>query len=374
MKQNNSGKIAILGTQKGFYNLYLHEFAKLCNEKNITVDLYNFDENYKVPENIQNHFLLKELPNVKKIDEIKKFDTKFKALTKDKNYDYILTDSMPLSFTSNVFHNISPIARYSLAKNPIYRTILMLGHIKEICHVKNFYKNSQNAIVVSPLMKEDYEKNCNIPTEKIFAALPGSSFAKEEYVQKIKSYDKNSPFVIGLSAVGFVTKGGYVLLESLRVLKKKYPHINFKARIIYPKYKKNKILSLYLNFTGLKNHIELLPYQKNMADFYNSLHCFCCASRFEAFGRVVTEGMSYKLPVIAGSNIGASVIINDGENGFVYKADKNISQNFADKLAYVYEHYNELEQLTENAAATAKMYTWETFAKTIFNKLYPQEH
>lgn len=70
------------------------------------------------------------------------------------------------------------------------------------------------------------------------------------------------------------------------------------------------------------------------------------------------------------NNIGAKDIIKDGINGFVYDTNKNIARNLAEKITLVYNSYNNLEELTQNAYETAKEVTWNNFAKKLFENLY----
>ena len=71
-----------------------------------------------------------------------------------------------------------------------------------------------------------------------------------------------------------------------------------------------------------------------------------------------------------GSNVGASEIVKDGVNAFVYNADKKRAYNLAQKIKEVYDRYNDLDELIENAYELSKTFTWENFAKQIFEGLY----
>ena len=109
-----------------------------------------------------------------------------------------------------------------------------------------------------------------------------------------------------------------------------------------------------------------------MYEFYSKCHCFVCPSLLEAFGRVVTEAMYSKKPVIIGSNIGATDIIQDGINGFIFEADKNRELNLAKKIKEVYDKYETLEPLINKAYEDCLKYTWENFAQKVFEGLYPE--
>ena len=61
-----------------------------------------------------------------------------------------------------------------------------------------------------------------------------------------------------------------------------------------------------------------------MGDFYNSIDCLLMPSLIEPFGMVATEALSTGCPVITGSHCGASDIITDNVNGFLYSGNKSV--------------------------------------------------
>lgn len=173
-----------------------------------------------------------------------------------------------------------------------------------------------------------------------------------------------------MSGVGFVTKGGFVLLDAIRRLKNNYP--NIRAKIIYPKHKNNLGLKLYMLFSNLNGYVEFLGYQKNMQEFYTSLDCFVCPSIQEAFGRVVTEAMNFKIPTVVSSTTGAKDIIKNEVNGFIFERKNYSGKNLANKIEYIIKNPDKMKPLTEAAYITAQEITWENFAKTIFKEFYPE--
>lgn len=288
------------------------------------------------------------------------------------NFDYVLSDGLPFDFTCNVFHNVSIVKRMQMSVNFLYKAIFYIGHFRRILEAKTLFKKAKKTIVVSENMKTDYSRNCNIPEESIIVAYPGFEKNEENKNLKMKPLKNSEQFVIGINANGFVSKGGYILLEAVRVLRRNHPKMNFKLRIIYTRHKKNLTLNLYLKLFRLNDIIEFCPYQTSMKDYYRSLHCFVSPSLCEAFGRVVPEAMDCKVPVIVGSNVGAACIIEDGKNGFIYEMNKKFARNLAEKIRIVYENYANLEPIIENAYETAQEITWENFAKDLFFGFYPE--
>lgn len=359
-------RIAII--ESGFMDNYLETFCNLCQKNSIEIDILSHKENSKYKNLCENFYLLKTKFKPKKLETKKKIEQEIKGTININDYDYIFSDCLPLSFTCNVFHNVSIIYKLNLSPNIIYYTIFLLTHLKQIIHTRYYFRNCCKLVTVSKAVQNDYITNGKVAAEKIIVAYPGTNNNYSE--TSIKK--ENECFTIGSSTCGFTTKGGYNILEALRVFRKKYPHRKIRVKLINPNFSNQILLKLYMFLTKLDKHVEFLGFQKDMNAFYSSLDCLICASRYEAFGRQVTEAMTMNVPVIATSNVGAAEIIKDGINGFIAKADKkNLYNNIADKIEEVISKKAELEEITQNAKETALNLTWDNFAKTIYENLYP---
>lgn len=363
-KVNKNYRMAIIDS--GFMGEYLHFFINLCNKHNIKIDLITKNK-AKTLKNINKHLHIKSKFDFKHPLKIIEFDKEIKEISKNENYDYILSDTFALSNTVSVFHTPTITKRMQIAPNCIYKLIHFCCHANRIIFNKFFYRNCSKIFVVSSLLADDYHQNCNIPKNRIKIIYPGYQFIPAEKNYSAKNKEN---FIVGMSANGFATKGGFILLDAVRILKKKYPKI--KAKIICTRYQKNIGIKLFVNLFKLQNNVEFLGYQKNMENFYNSLDCMVCPSLFEAFGRVVTEAMLFKVPTIVSSTTGAKDIITDSKNGFIFNRIQYSGKNLADKIEYVMKNQDKMPELTEKAYATAKNITWEKFANDMFFELYPE--
>lgn len=359
-------KIAII--EYGFLPGYFDIFADLCKKNGIKIDLFTFKTKTNFSDFAQNIYYLKSKCKRKSYESIIEIEKEIKSLVNIDNYDYFLSDDLGLSFSCNVFHNISLREKINLMPNFIYRKILELGHYKKLKIEKEYYKNCPKIFVVSNYLKNDYHKNCNVDIEKIFVIYPGTN--NKNFL--LDKREKNNEFTIGAITCGFNTKGGYNILRGLKKFIKKYPNIKIKVKIINPKFKKFSFLNLYLKLFKLDEIVEMLPYHKDINEFYKTLNCLICASNYEAFGRIVTESMSIGLPVIVASNVGASDIIEDGENGFLFDANENKYENLADKIKEIYDKKDNLNALTQKAIMTANNLNWENFARNVFDILYKE--
>lgn len=333
-------KLAILNV--GFVPLYVEFLKDICKENNVILDVLEL-----------NSYTEKDL----------------------EKYDYVICDELSLKGCVKVSHQHTIEYQIHKAENWIYKILYRLSHLSRIKQVSELNKSYSKIICVSNEIKKDYQKYYNIPSDKLIVANAGFVPPNQDNDNKeFKKYKKEEPFVVCTSAVGFVTKGGYTLLSALRCFRKMYPDIKIKANIIYPKYSSNLAVKLYVKLFQLDDIVEFFGYLDDINAFYNKANCLTSQSIYEAFGRIVTEAMYQKIPVIVGSNIGASDIIEDNVNGFIFEDNKEKSRNLAMKIKEVYDKYNELEPVVERAYETSKKTTWANFAKKVFYGLYPNLH
>lgn len=329
-------KIAVI--KSGYTGCYLDYLAQICKENNVEIEVVENSDNY--------------------MDLVREFD-------------YVVADTIRLPYCCCIFHGHSLIERTKRISSFIYRTIFYFGHLKKILKSKRENISMPKLVAVSGEIKRDLVKNYGIAPENVIIAYAGFYKNKNNDFKPVQKFDYENIFTIAMDARGFVSKGGYVMLNALRILKKLSPQIKIKANIIYPKHHKSFVLKSVVRILGLQENVEFFGLQEDMDKFYAQADCLVCASHLEAFGRVVTEAMYNKIPVIIGSNVGAVDIVKDGVNGFVYEYfDKNRAYNLALKIKQVLENYNSLDEIIVQAYQDCKNITWENFARQLFDGLY----
>ena len=70
---------------------------------------------------------------------------------------------------------------------------------------------------------------------------------------------------------------------------------------------------------GLENAINVIGMTDCVQDFYKQASIFLHTSRYEGFGLVLIEAMSFGIPVVAFHNNGPDEIVSDGESGILIK-------------------------------------------------------
>ena len=66
-------------------------------------------------------------------------------------------------------------------------------------------------------------------------------------------------------------------------------------------------------FSSNEQDYELLGYVENKTNFFESIDVLLHPAKLEAFGMVITEALSFCVPVLCSSECGAAEIINEHE-------------------------------------------------------------
>ena len=343
---------------------YIEEFIKLCNENNVIVDIFGVAD-FKSDLKINKVYPIKSQWRPKKFDIVKKIEDEISSIVNIDDYDYFISDIIGFSFKNacTMFHSHTTKYRIETNSNKFIGAVIKFFHKRIILAEKNHYKNSKLIIVGAKEIQKDFSLNADIPIERIKIVPPGIN---NSYAEQITPKDKNEPYVVGGIACGFNTKGGYNLLNAISELKKEFTPKQVICKIISPHNHNKWWFNLYLKLRGLYDYVEILPYFNDINEFYKSIDCLVCASRNEPFGRVVPESMVIGVPVVCGSNVGASDIIQDGINGYIFAADKNKSKNLAGAIKRAMKNKNNQDELIKNAHDTAIQLTWKNTARKLF--------
>lgn len=299
-----------------------------------------------------------------------------KTFTKDlfeklkaKNYDYILSSDILLPGVNNIVHSNSSKYKSKNGKNKLMQQILKVYNAKKIkAQEKCLIKNDKALFTVSESLKKDFVENFNLDENKVFVCHP----AVDDYSQFVEPVIKEY-FTIGSIAGGGLNKGGYLLLLALKQLPKDF---KLKAKVIFPKIHKSFFFKSTVKLLGLSDRVKILPKQQDMSEYYKSIDCYVLPSLNEAFGLVVTEAASSFKPSIVSSTAGASELIVDGENGFVFDRRINPVHNLCQKIMEAYNicfnNHAKFVEICKNAHAISTELDWKKFADIIIENIVPE--
>lgn len=158
-----------------------------------------------------------------------------------------------------------------------------------------------------------------------------------------------STFIIGNAGRLVNQKGHFFLIEIAKILQIK--QLNFKILIAGegPLYDE---LNNTIQQNNLQNHIELLGFVNDMDGFMSNITVFVSTAKWEGFGFVLAEAMTHKKPTLA-FNISSNpeLIINEKTGYLIPPFNVN---EFAEKLIFLAENRNKLNEMGENAFRFAK--------------------
>ena len=160
---------------------------------------------------------------------------------------------------------------------------------------------------------------------------------------------KKSTFILG-------TIGGNPLRKGLIYLVNAWQNLKLKNSTLLIKTSETELIkNKELHEKILRDEtINIVPYVKNIEDFYLNCDLFCLPSIDDGFGLVVLEAMSVGIPVITTKNVGASEFIKHNINGFVGEkrdisfiedkifklySDLDLLKNFSNQAFYAYNDY-----------------------------------
>ncbi|WP_256383793.1 glycosyltransferase family 4 protein [Photobacterium toruni] len=132
-------------------------------------------------------------------------------------------------------------------------------------------------------------------------------------IYKEKSIDK----VKSILAVGRLDKqkGFDLLINAIDLIKNELRNNGCIINIVGDGVQKNT-LKKQIEKNNLSDLIKLLPATKNISEIYNNSDLFILSSRYEGFGLVITEAMSFGLPIISyDCPTGPREILNGGDFG-----------------------------------------------------------
>ena len=205
----------------------------------------------------------------------------------------------------------------------------------------------------------------NVTSERIHVIPYGIENNNQNHHAVYKANER-----LNLLFVGSVSceKGVYYLLEAV----KRFPPEKVFLTVVGKKYISDALLKRFLKNVKFVGDVP----SARMPEFYRSSHVLVVPTLFDSFGRVITEALSFGLPVITTSSAGAADYIVEGENGFVIPPS-NIDA-IMEKISFFLDNPDKVELLGKNGSLTASAFTWEryysNYCKTMSDIYYSQRN
>jgi len=196
-----------------------------------------------------------------------------------------------------------------------------------------------------------------LPDDRIVVAGAGSNF--EGVPLKHGSYANARILFIG---VEWERKGGPLLVEAFREVKKALPHATLAIVGCSPEVNEPGVEIIGMIPRGTQDG------QRRLLEEYSRASVFCIMSEYEPFGIVVLEAESCGVPCVAPDRFAFPETIRDGETGAL-KARYDAGR-LASKLISLLSNPEELERMGKAAQEwVANEWTWDIAARRIHERI-----
>ena len=207
---------------------------------------------------------------------------------------------------------------------------------------KNEWKLKNLQVIPNPLPFFPVEKS-SLQNKKVIAV------GKQSYQ---KSYDR--------------------LLKSWALLGKEFQDWELH---IYGKFDENLGLEQLAKELNIEKQVFFHLPEKNIEEKYAESSIFVLSSRYEGFGMVLIEAMSFGIPCVSfDCNYGPSDIIKDNEDGFLIK--NGDEKDFVQKLQELMRDENLRKEMGEKARENVQRFSPQNVVKQwdeLFKKINPNE-
>lgn len=233
----------------------------------------------------------------------------------------------------------------------------LLGDIRTL-QLKKATKNLDKLVVLTSQDKDQWKK-----THRNIIQIPNPNPFDPRSSSKVQN--KTVITVGRLDA----QKGYDLLIDSWVFVAQKNPDW---ALNIFGKGEWEDLLLSKIKINKLENRVYLKGLSSQIEKEYESSSIFVMSSRYEGFGMVILEAMSFGLPVVSfNCQWGPSDLIQDGKNGFLVPPLD--IKTLADKINYLIEHAIERKEMSINAIESSKKYQISEIMKqwdSLFNSLH----
>lgn len=198
-------------------------------------------------------------------------------------------------------------------------------------------RNSDWIICVDPNDIKVAEKSGIKAKEGLVYVPNGIEFTKEDISSvKVINKDSNKPFVFGLVANFYETKGHRYLIDAFNKFMSEN-NINAKLVLVGDGSLKGEMESLATN----NKAITFMGYRKDAVEIMKTFDCFIMSSVKEGFPFVILEAIKNKLPVIS-TDVGAvREILDNGRLGII--VNPRNAEELAKAMKHVYNNRQEAE-------------------------------
>ncbi|EMF0481152.1 MULTISPECIES: glycosyltransferase family 4 protein [Enterococcus] len=215
---------------------------------------------------------------------------------------------------------------------------------------KKRYEKAKGILTMSKTL-EDFLVNVEqIPAEKVFHVGGGINLPLPLTVRK-----KNRRRILFVGR-DFERKGGPVLVQAFKKLKNDI-FDELELYIAGPKHLNGYELDSNIIFLGDLS-------QEDLKYYFEICDIFCMPSKFEAYGLVFIEALSFGLPCIGTNKFEMRHFIQNGENGYLLE-EPDSAEELSNKIQQLLTNEEIFSKVRQEAVKYHEEYSWENVSKKI---------
>lgn len=280
-----------------------------------------------------------------------------------KSYDVILQVGAWYNFTSQYnkifasYHDGNLATRLSSPYG--YPEIHKRYIQKAFEYERKLYEKMDYIFPMSRWLAQSFINDFKINREKVIPVGAGINLPR---IKAPADKDPDNPKILFVGK-DFERKGGYILLEAFRSIKKRIK--NAELVIAGPDNIQNLPEGVRVEGYISKNSDDGM---EKLLSLYSEASIFVLPSLYEPFGIAFAEAMAHKVPCIGTNNCAMPEIIDDGENGFI--VEPNNSQSLSERIYTLLADHDLRDSMSSSAYDKYySNYRWEIVSRKIINVL-----
>lgn len=242
-----------------------------------------------------------------------------------------------------------------------------MGRWKFLSGNKSLFKNANELIAVSEIIKSEYEKRTNRNIEIVYPlVLFSNSQTSKNKIRKAKGFAETDKILIFVGSLKTIKAPGVLLSAFSKIDIEEIEKHRLKLIFIGKGNLREELEKQVFNL-GLKDYVSfagLVPYEE-VPDYYKMADIYVIPSHFEGTSKSLLEAMFNKLPIIASDAIGINNILTDNFHALLFPVDN--SDILKDRIFQLINDEQLCQRISENAYEHySKKYSFE---KTIISLL-----
>jgi glycosyltransferase involved in cell wall biosynthesis len=271
--------------------------------------------------------------------------------------DYALFDKTPFF----IFHDLdigTLLDWRQRGKNTYMCDSLSISLLKKrLAQQMDAYEKARGLLIASDWIAKNIKLHITEP-DKVQSVGIGHKYIPIDLDPSLLERRFEQPCLLFIGRDG-IRKGLDIVLSAFDVVKEEIPDAKLEVVTDFNQSSK-QIIRRIQNTKGI--HADTAVPIEVLNKIYLNSSIFLMPSRFEAWGKVFFEAMSFGLPIMGARNCAMPEFIKDDYNGYTTDYDPFI---ISDKIIATFGSFEKYKYMSKNALKVCQDYTWENVSKNL---------